>query len=56
MENKKLTDEDWDLILESLGYTKKRFEEYDKYPTYDFKQEQIERVTQLISKIKSIKR
>ena len=47
-----LTFEDWNLILESLKYTKIRFEEYQGYPSPDFKKERVEGVSKLIEKIK----
>ena len=38
MENITLTTEDWEMILESLKYTKLKFEDYEKYPSYEYKQ------------------
>jgi hypothetical protein len=52
----KLSGQDWQMILESLKYTKLRFEEYDKYPSYEYKQKRIAEVDELIEKIKSLKK
>lgn len=49
-----LTKEDIMTILGSLEFTKKSYEDYDKYPSYEFKQERILKVSILISKIKTI--
>lgn len=56
MENNALSSQDWEMILESLKYSKLKFEEYDKYPSADYKQKRVEDVTQLILKIKSLKK
>ena len=50
-----LTADDCDNILESLKYSKLKFEEYN-YPTYEYKQKKIVEVNQLILKIKSLKK
>lgn len=55
MESQILSNKDWGLILESLNYSKQKFEEYDKYPSKEFKQKRVDEITQLISKIKSLK-
>lgn len=54
MGNNDLTEHDWKMILESLKYTKKRFEEYDEYPDIKFKKERVDEVDQLIKKISSL--
>lgn len=51
-----LTDEDWEMILESLKYSKLKFEEYDQYTSIEFKKERVEAVSQLIAKIKALKK
>lgn len=43
------------MIMESLNYTKIKFEEYDKYPSYEYKQQRIKEVNDLILKIKLLK-
>lgn len=54
MDIKELTTQDWQMILESLKYTKLRWEEYQDYPTYEFKQQRVEEVNQLILKIEKL--
>lgn len=54
MNTNELTGQDWQIILESLKNTKLKFEEYQGYPTYEFKQQRVEEVNQLILKIKSL--
>lgn len=51
-----LTIHDLDLILESLKYTKLKFEEYQFYPTYEYKQKRIEEVSGVISKVRILKK
>lgn len=51
-----LTPEDWDFIQESLKYTKIKFEEYDRYPSNDFKQERIDFVNKVSEKVAQIKK
>lgn len=50
-----LTSEDLNLILESLQYTRNTFEDYQKYPSNEFKVKRIEQVNEVISKIKKLK-
>jgi hypothetical protein len=54
METKTITPKELEMILESLEYSKRKFEEYDKYPSKEFKQERINQINLLISKIKSL--
>jgi len=56
MAENKLSSQDWKMILESLKYSKLKFEEYDKYPSAEYKQKRVDEVTQLILKIKSFKK
>ena len=49
-----LNGSDIKIIIESLEYTKLRFEEYDKYPSYEFKQERIQQVNTVIEKLKKV--
>ncbi len=56
MDENKLSSQDWKMILESLKYSKLKFEECDKYPSADYKHKRVEEVTQLIIKIKSLKK
>ena len=54
--NKDLNASDLDFILESLKYTRKAFEEYDRYPDYEFKQKRLAHVNDVMEKIRSLKR
>lgn len=50
-----LTLEDINFILESLKYTKLKFEEYQGYPSYEYKQGRIEDVNKVAAKVAAIK-
>ena len=54
----KLSSEDWSVILESLKYTKLKFENYpvgkDGYPDYEFKQRRIQQVIDVMKKVSDI--
>jgi hypothetical protein len=41
-------------ILESLKYTKLRYEEYQGYPSQEFKQQRIDGVVRLMAKVQKI--
>jgi hypothetical protein len=53
-----LTVNDLSFILESLKYTKLRFEEYPigekGYPSYEYKQKRLEDVNNVIAKVKEL--
>lgn len=51
-----LTKEDLKFIEESLLYTRKNFEEYQKYPSYEYKQERINQVNDVLNKVKQMMR
>lgn len=51
-----LTIEDLKIILESLKYTRLTFENYQTYPSYDYKLKRIEEVNAVIEKINQIKK
>lgn len=51
-----LSKEDLELIEDSLKYTRKNFEEYQRYPSYEFKQQQLKRVNDTLAKIREIKK
>lgn len=51
----KLTNSDLEFILESLKYTRMAFEEYQKYPSYEYKQKRINEVNEVILKVKKLK-
>lgn len=54
--SKELNKSDINFILESLNYTKLKFEGYDKYPSYEFKQQRNNDVNNVIEKVKIIKK
>lgn len=49
-----LNTSDFELLLESLEYTKFRFEN-TQYPTYELRQSQLERVNTVIEKVRDLK-
>ena len=49
-----LTHEDLTFILESLKYTKIKFEEYKDYPSDEFKQQRIKDAEDVIAKVKAV--
>lgn len=51
-----LTSNDFAMILESLQYTKRAFENYKHYPSYEFKRNRIKEVDDLILKIRQIQK
>ena len=50
-----LTIEDFDLILESLRYTRRKFEEY-QYPTYELKLQRLDECKAVEQKVLALKR
>ncbi len=52
--NQELNLKDLNLIQESLEYTLLKFEEYDKYPSQEFKKQRILEVNLVLEKIKSL--
>jgi hypothetical protein len=51
-----LTKDDLEFIEESLLYTRKNFEEYQKHPSYEYKQRRLDRVNAVLNKVKQMKR
>jgi hypothetical protein len=47
--------EDWNFILESLKYSKIKFENYGSYPSQEFKLSRIAYAVKVIEKVNSIK-
>lgn len=47
-----ITEKELQLILESLTYSKLKFEEYSQYPSDEFKTERIKSVEELIKSLK----
>ncbi|CAG5083097.1 hypothetical protein [Parvicella tangerina] len=56
MDNKELSKSDWEMITESLGYTKLRVGESQDYPDYESKQKKIHQIEALIAKVNEIKK
>ena len=50
-----LDSNDYDVIIESLKYYRMNIENYDKYPSYEFKQQQLARVDSVASKIRALR-
>lgn len=50
----KLSKKDLEFILEPLKFTKLKFEEYQRYPFNEFKQERIKEVQEVLFKVKQI--
>lgn len=49
-----ITLKDLGFIKESLEYTKLKFEEYQEYPSYEFKQGRIKEVNDVLNKVSDI--
>lgn len=47
---------DLKIIQESLEYTRIKFEEYDKYPSNEYKKQRISEVNSVLEKIRSMKK
>ncbi len=50
-----LTVQDLDVILESLKHTRHKFENYE-YPTYEYKQQRINEINEVITKVGNLKK
>jgi len=53
MNTENLTEEEFSIIRESLNFYRQRICDYDAYPSYEFKQEQLKRVDNLLAKLKT---
>lgn len=55
-----LTGEELNFILESLNYTKLKFENYPigpgGYPSYEYKQKRLEEVASVVEKVRQLKK
>jgi hypothetical protein len=51
-----LTSADYDLILESLRYTKKAFTEYGGYPDEDYRRMRLEQVDTAVEHLLTLRR
>jgi len=52
----RISKEDVELVIESLGHYKMHIENYHVYPSYQFKQQQISRVEAVIAKMKDLRK
>ncbi|WDE11851.1 hypothetical protein [Thalassomonas haliotis] len=52
MNSLNLKDEELELVKEALGYYKDKIINYSDYPDYEFKQKQLERVDNLLEKLR----
>lgn len=50
-----LTSEDYDLIFESLRYTKEKFRNYDRYPDEAFRRSRVEAVEVAIKHLRELR-
>jgi len=55
LNNEELTVNDLNFILESLRYTKMKFENYD-YDSYELKRERLNKVDNVTNKVRSLKK
>lgn len=51
-----LTEQDYNDIIESLLYTLKAKDEYDKYPSHEYKTKTMSETQALILKMKTLKK
>jgi len=51
-----LTGFEIDMIIESLQYTKQAKENYDRYPSYEFKRAQVAQVEAVLEKLRTHRR
>ncbi len=47
---------DINFIIESLNYIKLKFENYEQYLSYEFKQKRIEDVNNVLQKVRELKK
>lgn len=51
----KLDSTEWALVIESLGYTKRVFSDYTKYPNYEYKRYRIAEMVEAIRKVRLLR-
>jgi len=51
-----LTKTELSVILESLKYTKLKFEEYQGYPSQEFKKDRINEIVAVMNKVKQLQK
>ena len=50
-----LTVDDCRLIIESLDWSVRKFEEYEQYPSYDFKLQRVREVKDVRQKLRNLR-
>lgn len=50
-----ITKQEFELLIESLTYSKQSFEEYSQYPNEELKNERINSVNNLLQKLRETK-
>jgi hypothetical protein len=53
---KELTTQDLGVIITSLEYSRKHIDESQDHPTYESKQSQINRVNEVLNKVRDLKK
>ena len=56
MDDKELNVSDLKFIIESLRYIKMAFEDYEKYPSYEYKQKRGKEAQDVIDKVIRLKK
>lgn len=51
-----LTRQDLDMLITSMEYTKRAFEEYRDYPASDFKRQRINEAQSLLTKLRAMRK
>lgn len=52
---KLLDDSEFEVVAEALKHYKMHVENYDGYPSYEFKRQQLQRVESAMSKVKALR-
>lgn len=47
---------DFDVILESLKYSKQRIADYPNHPSYEFKQQQLAPILETMEKVRALRK
>jgi hypothetical protein len=52
----KFTTEDYEMLLESLMYSKRAVEDAENHPSYEFKLKKVKKIESLINKVRTLKK
>ena len=55
MDELELSQEEWEVLFTSLDYTRQHFEDY-AYPSFEFRNTQIQKVDSVVSKLQELRR